>query len=110
MAAQGLTLGTVLSVFSQLMDAVMLQLSRARNRLTTPATLTLPEIASSGLAVSMWWLRSPQSLAACSSQEIVLYPGGSESLKCLLREEDRAEVGASSEHFCLLCIFLWESR
>ncbi|XP_061207114.1 protein rogdi homolog isoform X3 [Neopsephotus bourkii] len=34
----------------QLMDAVMLQLSRARNRLTTPATLTLPEIASSGLA------------------------------------------------------------
>ncbi|KAM4655999.1 cytokine-like nuclear factor N-PAC isoform 7-T9 [Amazona ochrocephala] len=34
----------------KLMDAVMLQLSRARNRLTTPATLTLPEIASSGLA------------------------------------------------------------
>ncbi|XP_031981374.1 protein rogdi homolog isoform X4 [Corvus cornix cornix] len=33
----------------KLMDAVMLQLSRARNRLTTPATLTLPEIASSGL-------------------------------------------------------------
>ncbi|XP_038275120.1 protein rogdi homolog isoform X2 [Dermochelys coriacea] len=33
----------------QLMDAVMLQLTRARNRLTTPATLTLPEIASSGL-------------------------------------------------------------
>lgn len=36
----------------------MLQLSRARNRLTTPATLTLPEIASSGLTVSMWWSRS----------------------------------------------------
>ncbi|XP_068276320.1 protein rogdi homolog isoform X2 [Nyctibius grandis] len=33
----------------KLMDAVMLQLSRARNRLTTPATLTLPEVASSGL-------------------------------------------------------------
>ncbi|KAG8506487.1 Protein rogdi [Galemys pyrenaicus] len=33
----------------KLMDAVMLQLSRARNRLTTPATLTLPEIAASGL-------------------------------------------------------------
>nr|XP_025956268.1 protein rogdi homolog isoform X3 [Dromaius novaehollandiae] len=33
----------------KLMDAVMLQLTRARNRLTTPATLTLPEIASSGL-------------------------------------------------------------
>ncbi|XP_063082506.1 protein rogdi homolog isoform X2 [Cavia porcellus] len=33
----------------QLMDAVMLQLTRARNRLTTPATLTLPEIAASGL-------------------------------------------------------------
>ncbi|KAM6407466.1 protein rogdi homolog [Rhynochetos jubatus] len=33
----------------KLMDAVMLQLSRARNRLTTPASLTLPEIASSGL-------------------------------------------------------------
>nr|XP_048722426.1 protein rogdi homolog isoform X5 [Caretta caretta] len=33
----------------QLMDAVMLQLTRARNRLTTPASLTLPEIASSGL-------------------------------------------------------------
>nr|KAF6442169.1 rogdi atypical leucine zipper [Rousettus aegyptiacus] len=31
------------------MDAVMLQLTRARNRLTTPATLTLPEIAASGL-------------------------------------------------------------
>lgn len=36
----------------QLMDAVMLQLTRARNRLTTPATLTLPEIAASGLTVS----------------------------------------------------------
>ncbi|EDK97274.1 rogdi homolog (Drosophila), isoform CRA_c [Mus musculus] len=33
----------------QLMDAVMLQLTRARSRLTTPATLTLPEIAASGL-------------------------------------------------------------
>lgn len=33
----------------KLMDAVMLQLARARNRLTTPATLTLPEIAASGL-------------------------------------------------------------
>ncbi|XP_060028434.1 protein rogdi homolog isoform X2 [Erinaceus europaeus] len=33
----------------QLMDAVMLQLTRARNRLTTPATLTLPELAASGL-------------------------------------------------------------
>lgn len=38
--------------FPQLMDAVMLQLTRARNRLTTPATLTLPEIAASGLTVS----------------------------------------------------------
>lgn len=36
----------------KLMDAVMLQLTRARNRLTTPATLTLPEIAASGLTVS----------------------------------------------------------
>ncbi|XP_032957917.1 protein rogdi homolog isoform X3 [Rhinolophus ferrumequinum] len=35
----------------KLMDAVMLQLTRARNRLTTPATLTLPEIAASGLTV-----------------------------------------------------------
>lgn len=42
------------TVIFQLMDAVMLQLSRARNRLTTPAILTLPEIASSGLTVSMW--------------------------------------------------------
>lgn len=42
------------TVIFQLMDAVMLQLSRARNRLTTPATLTLPEIASSGLTVSIW--------------------------------------------------------
>ncbi|XP_025027405.1 protein rogdi homolog isoform X4 [Python bivittatus] len=33
----------------KLMDAVMLQLTRARNRLTTPATLSLPEIAASGL-------------------------------------------------------------
>ncbi|XP_045140635.1 protein rogdi homolog isoform X2 [Echinops telfairi] len=33
----------------KLMDAVMLQLTRARNRLTTPATLTLPEISASGL-------------------------------------------------------------
>ncbi|CAJ0954734.1 unnamed protein product [Ranitomeya imitator] len=33
----------------QLMDAVMLQLTRARNRLTTPATMTLPEVATSGL-------------------------------------------------------------
>ncbi|XP_047636548.1 protein rogdi homolog isoform X3 [Phacochoerus africanus] len=37
------------SPLPQLMDAVMLQLTRARNRLTTPATLTLPEIAASGL-------------------------------------------------------------
>ena len=37
----------------QLMDAVMLQLTRARNRLTTPATMTLPELASSGLMVSL---------------------------------------------------------
>ncbi|XP_026870476.1 protein rogdi homolog [Electrophorus electricus] len=34
---------------NKLMDAVMLQLIRARNRLTTPATMTLPELASSGL-------------------------------------------------------------
>ncbi|XP_066545582.1 protein rogdi homolog [Amia ocellicauda] len=34
---------------NKLMDAVMLQLTRARNRLTTPATMTLPELASSGL-------------------------------------------------------------
>uniref|UniRef100_A0A8B9HF53 Protein rogdi homolog n=1 Tax=Astyanax mexicanus TaxID=7994 RepID=A0A8B9HF53_ASTMX len=34
---------------NKLMDAVMLQLTRARNRLTTPATLTLSELASSGL-------------------------------------------------------------
>ncbi|KAM9583861.1 protein rogdi homolog isoform 2-T2 [Trichechus inunguis] len=39
----------VLHPLPQLMDAVMLQLTRARNRLTTPATLTLPEIAASGL-------------------------------------------------------------
>uniref|UniRef100_A0A4W4GAV7 Protein rogdi homolog n=1 Tax=Electrophorus electricus TaxID=8005 RepID=A0A4W4GAV7_ELEEL len=36
-------------LWSYLMDAVMLQLIRARNRLTTPATMTLPELASSGL-------------------------------------------------------------
>ncbi|KAM6424091.1 protein rogdi homolog isoform 2-T2 [Liasis olivaceus] len=36
----------------KLMDAVMLQLTRARNRLTTPATLSLPEIAASGLTCS----------------------------------------------------------
>ncbi|XP_072561225.1 protein rogdi homolog isoform X4 [Paramormyrops kingsleyae] len=34
---------------NKLMDAVMLQLTRARNRLTTPATMTLPELACSGL-------------------------------------------------------------
>ncbi|KAG7261845.1 hypothetical protein CRUP_006476, partial [Coryphaenoides rupestris] len=34
---------------NKLMDAVMLQLTRARNRLTTPATMTLPELATSGL-------------------------------------------------------------
>ncbi|CAI9624126.1 unnamed protein product [Staurois parvus] len=33
----------------KLMDAVMLQLTRARNRLTTPATMTLPEVTTSGL-------------------------------------------------------------
>ncbi|XP_037545248.1 protein rogdi homolog [Nematolebias whitei] len=36
---------------NKLMDAVMLQLTRARNRLTTPASLTLPELATSGLMV-----------------------------------------------------------
>lgn len=35
----------------QLMDGVMLQLTRARNRLTTPASMTLPELAASGLMV-----------------------------------------------------------
>lgn len=44
------------------MDAVMLQLTRARNRLTTPATLTLPEIAASGLTVST--LTNPSSLTS----------------------------------------------
>uniref|UniRef100_A0A672SQV4 Protein rogdi homolog n=1 Tax=Sinocyclocheilus grahami TaxID=75366 RepID=A0A672SQV4_SINGR len=34
---------------NKLMDAVMLQLTRARNRLTTPASMTLPELAASGL-------------------------------------------------------------
>ncbi|KAJ0000677.1 hypothetical protein NQD34_005697 [Periophthalmus magnuspinnatus] len=34
---------------NKLMDAVMLQLTRARNRLTTPASLTLPELATGGL-------------------------------------------------------------
>ncbi|XP_038675856.1 protein rogdi homolog [Scyliorhinus canicula] len=34
---------------NKLMDAVMLQLTRARNRLTTPAAMTLPEVASSSL-------------------------------------------------------------
>ncbi|KAJ8253696.1 hypothetical protein COCON_G00203080 [Conger conger] len=34
---------------NKLMDAVMLQLTRARSRLTTPASMTLPELASSGL-------------------------------------------------------------
>lgn len=34
---------------NKLMDAVMLQLTRARNRLTTPATMTLPELTSTGL-------------------------------------------------------------
>ncbi|XP_036409116.1 protein rogdi homolog isoform X2 [Megalops cyprinoides] len=34
---------------NKLMDAVMLQLTRARNRLTTPATATLSELASSSL-------------------------------------------------------------
>lgn len=36
----------------QLMDGVMLQLTRARNRLTTPASMTLPELAASGLMVN----------------------------------------------------------
>ncbi|XP_042070740.1 protein rogdi homolog isoform X3 [Haplochromis burtoni] len=34
---------------NKLMDGVMLQLTRARNRLTTPASMTLPELAASGL-------------------------------------------------------------
>lgn len=42
---------TVFVLVLQLMDAVMLQLTRARNRLTTPASLTLPELATSGLMV-----------------------------------------------------------
>ncbi|XP_043944990.1 protein rogdi homolog [Protopterus annectens] len=37
------------SEVNKLMDAVMLQLTRARNRLTTPASLTLPETAANGL-------------------------------------------------------------
>lgn len=90
------------------MDAVMLQLSRARNRLTTPATLTLPEIASSGLTVSVWWARS-------------LYRSGSIAivwiLGCILVEVGfwsvfwgRTEASANLEWFWMLCIFLWECR
>ena len=45
------TLTPHLPLSSQLMDAVMLQLARARNRLTTPASMTLPELATSGLMV-----------------------------------------------------------
>lgn len=56
--------------FPQLMDAVMLQLSRARNRLTTPATLTLPEIAASGLTVS-----APTSLMSPMSTPVHLSEG-----------------------------------
>ncbi len=41
-----------ITLMFQLMDAVMLQLTRARNRLTTPASMTLPELAASGLMVS----------------------------------------------------------
>lgn len=37
------------SEVNKLMDAMMLQLTRARNRLTTPASLTLPETAANGL-------------------------------------------------------------
>lgn len=88
------------------MDAVMLQLSRARNRLTTPATLTLPEIASSGLTVSVWWSRS-------------LYRSGSIAivwiLGCILAEVGfwsvfwgRIEASANPECFWMPCIFLWE--
>lgn len=35
----------------QLVDAVMLQLTRARGRLTTPASMTLTELGTSGLMV-----------------------------------------------------------
>lgn len=45
------SLSDVFLLMLQLMDAVMLQLTRARNRLTTPASLTLPELATSGLMV-----------------------------------------------------------
>nr|XP_025714820.1 protein rogdi homolog isoform X1 [Callorhinus ursinus] len=45
----------------KLMDAVMLQLTRARNRLTTPATLTLPEIAASGLTIPLVWVSGSQA-------------------------------------------------
>lgn len=43
--------GFMFLLLLQLMDAVMLQLTRARNRLTTPASMTLPELATSGLMV-----------------------------------------------------------
>lgn len=46
-----LTLSSMSPSLMQLMDAVMLQLTRARNRLTTPASMTLPELATSGLMV-----------------------------------------------------------
>lgn len=45
------TLSPLFLLLLQLMDAVMLQLTRARNRLTTPASMTLPELATSGLMV-----------------------------------------------------------
>nr|XP_048722430.1 protein rogdi homolog isoform X8 [Caretta caretta] len=56
----------------KLMDAVMLQLTRARNRLTTPASLTLPEIASSGLTnfrpTGGSILHNPGAMFECGSQ------------------------------------------
>uniref|UniRef100_A0A3Q2DBQ4 Protein rogdi homolog n=1 Tax=Cyprinodon variegatus TaxID=28743 RepID=A0A3Q2DBQ4_CYPVA len=54
---------------NKLMDAVMLQLTRARNRLTTPASLTLPELATSGLMVrnAMGRPFTPWSMQAAAS-------------------------------------------
>lgn len=47
----------------------MLQLTRARNRLTTPASMTLPELATSGLMVRSSRLETTKLLSQSSQEQ-----------------------------------------
>lgn len=65
----------------------MLQLTRARNRLTTPATMTLPELATSGLMVTTKRSRSKRYHVTLHHQECLVCASLSDPLENVLSSD-----------------------